>query len=626
MHWNSTDDLAAKLAALLENQHSGLVAYLRTTLHGDVVVLTGEVGSEACRGDAKRFALAFDGVCKVRNELIVAGYLAPASDADLDAYFQAPAPTRRKRGFPAGGGAGNRSEVALPVDKVVDRENTGQPLVDVVRQPVIQSTGKFVAEGRVEISVDLLDESPNEASISIGRFPPDWKTIAVSVQLIAPWAIAVVASSSVVTLAADGTSTPASFSCLISPDFDESAAQVQVIFTHGTRICGFLSRDLVTVHHPDPDTRLAGCAAPDVAPENEVKRPAPLLPTFRLVPEASGPSLMVTVTSADRDVQTWAWRVAMPGGVSVGLGRTDLKDGTKRFSDMLLESCPDIAANRVGRVMDGIGEQLWRASPSEFREGYVKWREALGPGFPIQFITEDPYTPWEMMKPDIINATHLFVDHPVARWPAERTGLLRERLGRGDILSFVPRYPPGSGLPHAELESIWMAKTLGAVTMPARTDAFFDVLDGTHPRGVAIIHFAGHGRADTGQYDGGIELEDGYIGVVEVDQTRTVVGTECGTLMVLNACETSTGARMLGMNTGWAAALAARGFGGLVAPLWEVDDEVALEMMKAALPGLVKGRDTLGGAMMKARRAHRTTSASAFAYLAHGDVMATFPS
>jgi hypothetical protein len=281
-------------------------------------------------------------------------------------------------------------------------------------------------------------------------------------------------------------------------------------------------------------------------------------------------------------------------------------------------------ASRVGRMMDGIGEQLWRASPSGFQAEYARCRATLGSDFPIQFVSEDPHVPWEMMKPDIDGARHLFIDHPVARWPLSRTSLLRERLGEGELLSFVPMYAPGRGLPSAQIEGRWIAEELGAVAMPPRTGSFFAVLDGHHPEPVSVIHFAGHGRADTGQRDGGIQMEDGYVGVLEVDQRRTVVGEKCATLVVLNACEMSTGARMLGMNTGWAAAIAARGFGGLIAPLWEVEDAMALEMMKVALPDLLSGTHTLGDALRRARLVHHAASVSAFAYLAHGDVMATF--
>ncbi|QXT34860.1 CHAT domain-containing protein [Sphingomonas sanguinis] len=634
MHWTSLTELAARIAASLEVRHPGMVSRVHAALRGDVVVLAGEVASEDCRSDAKRLALSFDGVFKVRNEIIVAGYLAPASDDDLDSYFRSPAPEppRRKRGYPVGGGLQRRSDrsgVERRIVKAGRRPDGDVDLVDVLRCPSIGSTGNLVPAGRVEISVDLKTGSTGAASIAVGRFPADWTTIAVAVQLIAPWAEAVETVSGAVILNADGTSTPAVFSCRIAPDFDGSSAQVQAVFMHGTRICGFLAKDLLPTGNADGRSGEADRASTvDIGdgPGDASSISAALTPSVRVVPDAAGPSLTVTITSADRDAQTWFWQAAMPGGLSVGIGRIDLKDDAKRFSDTLLGSCPDLAPNRVGRVMDGIGEHLWRVAPAEFREGYAKWRAALGTDFPIQFITEDPYVPWEMMKPEIADAGHLFVDHPVARWPAQRTGLLRERLGRGEILSFVPSYAPGQGLPHAELEGRWMAQALGAVTMTARTDAFFDVLDGRHPNGVAMIHFAGHGRVDTGQRDGGIQLEDGFVGVMDVDQTRTVVGLECATLVLLNACETSAGARMLGTNTGWGAAIAARGFGGLLAPLWEVDDGMALEMIKAVLPALLQRRETLGESLRTARRVHCASSASAFAYLAHGDVMATFPS
>lgn len=636
VHWTSIDDFVTKLTKMLEDRHPGLIAQITATLQGDVVRLSGEVGSENCRSDAKRLALSFDGIFKVRNELVVAGYLVPASDADLDAYFGTPAPVpeppRRKRGFDSGDGLYERAyqeRIEREVEEFVNVNSAEEAMVEVIRHPAITGKGDFVPASRVEISVDLQGVSSGEAPISIGRFPADWETIAVAVQLIAPWATTVDVISDHVTLKVDGTSATALFSCQVSPHFDGSAAQVQVIFTHGTRICGYVTQDLLSVGGVGTRTDEGLTPPASETPSRNAETPdrgVPASAAVRVVPDARGPSLTVTIMTADRDAQTWCWRAALPGGMSVGVGRTDLSDGARQYAEMLLRSCPDLAANRVTRTMDGIGEQLWRVAPSEFRNGYANWRTLLGSNFPIQFITEDPYVPWEMMKPEIVGAAHLFIDHPVARWPANRTGILRERLGTGDILSFVPNYPPGRGLPQAKLEGEWMAQHLGAVAMKATWDTFFDVLDGKHPNGVAVIHFAGHGEADTGQRDGGIHLEDGNVRVVEFDQVRTVVGSKCGTLVLLNACETSAGARMLGMNTGWGAAVAARDFGGLVAPLWEVDDGAAFGMMKLALPELLQGRETLGGALMTARRAYSATSASAFAYLVHGDVMATFPS
>jgi CHAT domain-containing protein len=139
-----------------------------------------------------------------------------------------------------------------------------------------------------------------------------------------------------------------------------------------------------------------------------------------------------------------------------------------------------------------------------------------------------------------------------------------------------------------------------------------------------MLHFAGHGRAHSGVSEGGIEMEDDIVSITDVHQDRVVLGKQQGTVIVLNACETSAGARLLGMNAGWGAAIADREFGGLIAPLWEVQDEAALSMMQSALPCLLDGTRTLGEALKGARLATSGTSVAAYAYLAHGDVMARF--
>ena len=119
-------------------------------------------------------------------------------------------------------------------------------------------------------------------------------------------------------------------------------------------------------------------------------------------------------------------------------------------------------------------------------------------------------------------------------------------------------------------------------------------------------------------------MEDRVVKIMEVNQSRVVLGSQDATLVVLNACETSAGSKLLGMNTGWGAVIAARGFGGLVAPLWEVQDDVALAIVQEALPSLTDGSSSLGEALLKARKLQSDISISSFAYLAHGDVMAKF--
>lgn len=612
--WTDIADLRAKLIAMLEEEHTGLVTDLRLSIEGDTLVLAGEVASEGCRGGAKRFALAFDGVFKVRNELIVAAYLEAASDPDLDGFFE---------------GKDSRGQGLEGVKRVdwSKRTGRGQPTaelkepetptsVEVVRYPSIEAAGDLIPDQLVAVSLDLtVAPQPGSEPVSLGRFPPDWDSIAITVQLIAPWASETVAETSTITIKADGTSQPARFECRVSADYIAGTpAQIHAVFLHGTRICGHAMRDLA--------------AAPGEALPNPVAA-APATPQaaragFRVMPDAAGPSVSISIIRGADRTQSWLWRAIVPGGVIEGTGGVTLGDEDKAFADGLLETCPGLAPERFERTLDGIGERLWDAAPEGFRAAYAGWRAKLGIPFPIQFATDDPYVPWEMMKPRLEGARHLYLDHPVARWPLSRSNLRRHQFAGGDVLSFVPRYAKHKALKFAIVEGEWICSALGGRAMAADINTFLDVLDGKVPGPVGLVHFAGHGREHTGVSSGGIELEDGVVSLTDVHQDRVVLGKRDGTLIVLNACETAAGARLLGMNSGWGGAIADREFGGLIAPLWEVQDEIALAMMQSALPPLLGGTQTLGEAVTAARLANSGTSVAAFAYLAHGDVMAKF--
>lgn len=617
--WTTIAELRSKLIEMLELEHAGLVTDLRVASEGDTLVLKGQVASEGCRGDAKRFALAFEGVFKVRNELIVAAFLEAASDPDLDDFFEA----RR----PVGSEARGRD---LASAKAADRGQSrsgftrgsapDEPLaedpVEVTRHPVIELEGDLRPKEWVGLTVDLSkDAHPGLEPVSLGKFPVGWARIEIAVQLIAPWASETVAETAFAVIMADGSSDPARFRCLVSSEYLEgSPAQVHAVFLHGTRICGHIVRDLAAVpaevkpEHARPASGTRPCSSAG----------------FRVMPDVIGPEVSLSILRSGDRAQNWVWRAFVPGGVVEGTGGVDLGGEHREFADGLLETCPSLPTARFQRTLDGIGERLWDVAPSEFRTAYLDWRVRIGTSFAIQFVTDDPYVPWEMMKPRLAGARHLFLEHPVARWPLSRAGRRRARFEGGDILSFVPRYAVHKALKFAIEEGKWICTKLGGHAMSADTGTFLDVLDGKHPCPVGMLHFAGHGREHSGVCNGGIEMENGFVTVAEVHQDRVVLGQREGTLMVLNACETSAGARLLGMNTGWGAAIADREFGGLIAPLWEVQDEAALSMMQTALPCLLDGTQTLGEAMTRARLANSEGSVAAYAYLAHGDVMARF--
>ena len=196
---------------------------------------------------------------------------------------------------------------------------------------------------------------------------------------------------------------------------------------------------------------------------------APAAPV-RVMPDAAGPSVTVMIFCNGDASQRWSWQTVVPGGTARGTGTISLDSSHRMFAESLLRACPDMKPESFRRTMRGVGEQLWRAAPSEFRDAYVTWRGLLGSNFPIQFVTEDPHIPWEMMRPDVngLGADHLFFNHPTSRWPLSRAPLMRNSIPQGDVLSFVPDYNGPKALPSAKIEGAWVVSALGAQQMEAK--------------------------------------------------------------------------------------------------------------------------------------------------------------
>ena len=618
--WNALSELQSKLFELLWAQHFDDIRNLEVSLVGDTVVLRGEVGTETARSDAKRFVLGFDGVFKVRNEIEVAGYFVAASDTTGEDYFGSDEETGQQ--------SNDRGSTDSTKNDLDVREADKTAFEEVTRHPTIDADGMFSAGERIKLTVDLVkDSQPGQPSITVGEFPVGWEQIDVEVHVYAPWASEFEALSPRIVLTKAG-SEAAVFNLTLAQTYVVgSPAPVEISFLNGTRVCGHLSRNLApqivaSADGPAADehpkhSAIAAAKAPD---------PEQARDNVRIQPGALGPTLSITIITERAGDQTWMWVARLPKTQIAGSAKVIHKADEEKFAAELLASCPDLRDDEFRRVMAGIGERVWRAAPDEFRTAYIKCRSEVGSDFPIQLITADPFVPWEMMKPDSeeFEADHLFFDHPICRWPLNVAGELRSEFISADRLSFVPTYQGADDLPSARSEGEWLEKTLRAVRMTADRATFLDVLDGNHSARVGLLHFAGHGRADRGVKDGGVKLQDGWVGVNEVDQSRVKLGRKDGSLVVLNACESGAGSKFLGMNTGWGTTIANRGFGGLIAPLWEVHDQVAFDLLKLALEPLAEGRQTLGQATTAARKAQSDLSISSFAYLAHGDVMARF--
>jgi hypothetical protein len=408
----------------------------------------------------------------------------------------------------------------------------------------------------------------------------------------------------------EGTTSPASFSATVRDDADAVApVEIVVMFTYAGRFSGIARRTFETKRVEAAEVRTAG----PVAGVSLVSAPAADLTVKIVRLDGSG---------------NYLWSLTALKGTDMGTesreGRMNLGTNTGDYALGLLKECPAFPAGHHEGKLRGIGETIWNASPESFRALYRDLRKAFGPAFPIQIVTDEPHIPWEMMHPDgtsgIEAPDHLFMTHPIARWFVQTDGRIPTSFVSGSIASFVPTYDDDESLAMALDEGRWLAEHLGAKPQNATYKGFTDFWSVKIPTDpVAVLHFAGHGDTDaTGVAK--IKLIDDWVSCNDV-HGGVELGVRYGTFVVLNACRVGVGDYRLGLASGWAAKLTDRKFRGVLAPIWAVQDECAAFVVRRYLQGFMDGAP-VGQAMLAARTERRTVSATPYAYVVHGDVMA----
>lgn len=497
----------------------------------------------------------------------------------------------------------------------------------VTRHPSITPTDTARPGEPFAFTVDLgptSDPATQAAPLALEGLPAGWSEVRVDLEVFCD-AIAFDNENGrlgTVTVLPDGASRPCTFRGRVRADAVGGATfKLMVTFEHGGRHVGSAVRP-VTIE-PSPGVRQQ---------EGAIAAPMVFAGGVRLVKDAPAATLLVKIIETSDRKWTWSLKpVGSEGPFKTANWRdeVDLKGDPLEFARRLLRECPKLRPGRKpASVLQGIGEEIWTAAPSCFKELYAELRDRHGARFPIQIVTDEPHVPWEMMRPDakagIADADHLFMTHPVARWFCVAEGGMRDRLGRGLIASFVPTYADGDALPDARKEGQSLVDRYGAEARQPTCNGFLDLLrDGAPGKRVAVIHFAGHaappGEGGSAAKEG-LRMEDDWVSHSEINSS-VKLGESDFPFVVLNACSAGVAAQSLGVLGGWPASLARRGFGGILAPTWAVQDEHASSVVLDQLDGLMKGQ-TLGEAMVTARVCYRHASATPYAYLCYGDVMA----
>ncbi|HKG91353.1 MAG TPA: CHAT domain-containing protein, partial [Gemmatimonadaceae bacterium] len=511
----------------------------------------------------------------------------------------------------------------------------GAPAADegtsITRHPSIAAPAGGPVPGEAfEVTVDLRrqqDEATSGGPVGFAGLAADWRELPVTVQLSAPDVEFDGGGTIVVRRNAD--STPCTVRGRVKADTTSGEIEVAAVFFHRGRYSGVATRAF--------PVRAAGGGGGGAPPAGAASTGA-TTGAFDASTNDAPPMLTVYVSRAGKDqnggqVNRWqlTLRTRRVPGLPPSLAEDCAIGQPGEFVQTLLAQYTGITPGAHLALFEGAGTLLWEKTPASFKQTYWALRDHFGPGFEIQFVSDDPDIPWELMCPldaEGNSAGLLALEHPVGRWILSYEGTMPRTLpAAGEIVTIAPDYaarrPAVDALQAAAEEARMLEVEFRARRVqPADKRSVLGEL--TTPRSpVSVLHFAGHGKFD-GAANARVLLSDDDLLVLEVRAPATKLGREYHPFVVFNACEVGRQGALLGNVGGWAEAFMRSRFGGFLAPLWPVYDTDAHVVMEEFFEGAVRQRRPVAEVVREIRRTHAAESPTFLSYIYYGDVMARF--
>ncbi|WP_395845261.1 CHAT domain-containing protein [Cystobacter fuscus] len=492
----------------------------------------------------------------------------------------------------------------------------------------------------VDLALAEVGAETQSAGVLFSGLAEDWKELPVKVRLLcAEMTFRPGADTGVVLVRRDDSSIAATLTGTINAGASGELSLVAT-FEYEGRFCGAARRRVLIestgTGNPGPgpsrapSTSSSGGGVSASAREGEEERGV-----FSLDAGAQKPHLTVQIHRLDSSNPQrlyWMLHVGVPcEGLPARLsGDLNLGSDPAAFFQSVATTARELRSGEHYAWFLGLGKLLYQRTPSVFRETFKALRQQYGPGFPIQFITDDPHVPWELMAPeDVPGAELLCMEHPVARWLLDYQTSMSARLTQGDILTVAPDYqfhPHLAPLPQAQEESRQLSKRFRAVRFAGRRQPILSLLENGHNRAVGLLHFAGHGKysANNEVSPSRVFLEDGVLQTLEVRNSRMLLGRKSRPLVIFNACEVGAASELLGGIGGWAEAFVSERFAGFIAPLWPVQDAHARSAVESLVADLLEKHLSVGESLRRLREREAKTSPTFLSYVYVGDVMARF--
>lgn len=589
--WRDLSRIVRHLEARLEERLPGELLSLQLSWAEGTLRVHAEVASETARSVLLRELAAIPEAPTLHDEITVTAFFEPASD---DEWFLSRQPSPI-------------DEVPAPRDEDPSPERRERA---ILRHPAISAETPLVSGAEIELLVDLLREAGDGMAppLELAVLPDGWKELVVNVVATSS-SFARPAQGSVHVFEKGGSQGARLRTVLRKDLLDGEIIEVALTFFENGRHCGDWKTPIGSVVRTSESDRSGEPASP---------------PPIAIGRSADSPVLTVIIRRLEQGRLDWIWQLRrdIDFGPAAINGFTQIADPAD-FGRRLLRECPFMPPSSVERRMTTIGEEVWSYVPAEFKATYSSLRERLGPEFPIQLLLDEHSVPWELMVPDVADGRPLYLTHPIARWPVANGSDRPFTLPNGTTCSFVPNYADNSTLPAARREGEWFVRNLNAIQREPSTTDFLALLECSDaPDLVAMVHFAGHGRAASPNDIAGLMMEDGWLLTTDLNSRTAKLGRRDRSLVVLNACETADVGSELRWVSGWAPHLVHHGFAAVVAPLWRVQDEVAHDVVVSGISGMYQQGTGLGAAFAQARAAHAGTSSAPYAFVTYGDVLA----
>jgi hypothetical protein len=269
---------------------------------------------------------------------------------------------------------------------------------------------------------------------------------------------------------------------------------------------------------------------------------------------------------------------------------------TERFAKKLSELASRSRADESQALgqLRALGSEIADSLPAELFSDSASLLGALltrkGNAPSLLILTDDAYVPWELAFIDCAIAkpngkAFLGQVAKVGRWPLnDRRPAPEAALDVGEFHVFAAKSYAATGsnkdLPHALAEQEFLTGNFDAIPHDA-TGVELSTWLRSKPPTAETLHIAVHGYSDPKADEQSLILGDGCsITPEELLGLNASVDPRPYSLVFINACQTGT-AVTLGQVAGFPGTLARRGAGGVIAPLWEVNDSQASAFAKA---------------------------------------------